>query len=139
ARTGPGSGRGCPRAPRRHTPSQAPRRCRSPPGPTPPPRNAASAAVVLEQDAALFLQRALDDAREHAEHRREQDLQVNLGLLDVDRRFDAVAERPDREVELVAGPAGFDLRAARDMLVELMDIVGDPPPRLVFAEAVREV
>ena len=43
------------------------------------------------------------------------------------------------EVELVAGPARLDLRAARNMLLELVDVVGDPAPRLVLAEVVGKV
>ena len=40
----------------------------------------------------------------------------------------------------VARPIGVDMaRAARDMVRELVDVVGDPPVRLVAAELVRKV
>ena len=43
------------------------------------------------------------------------------------------------EVELVAGPAGFDACAAGNVLLEPVDIVGDASPRLVLAELVGQV
>ena len=64
---------------------------------------------------------------------------MDLGLFDVDRSLDRIAERVDLEVELVAGPAGFDVRSARNVLMQAMDVVGDPAPRLLLAEVVREV
>ena len=52
---------------------------------------------------------------------------------------DRLAHRRDVEVELVAGPAGLHLRAAGNMLLQLVDVVGDPAPRLVLAEVVGQV
>jgi len=95
--------------------------------------------VVLEQDITLFLQRSLDRAGEHAEHAGQEHAQVNIGFGNVDGRVDRLAHRLDLEIELVAGPSRLDLRAARNVLLELMDVVGDPPPRLVLAEVVREI
>ena len=49
------------------------------------------------------------------------------------------AHRRDVEVELVAAPARLHLRAAGNMLLELVDVVGDAAPRLVLAEVVGQV
>ena len=95
--------------------------------------------MILEQQIALFLEHRLDRPSEHAEHARKQHLQLHLGVLDVDLRLDRLAERSDVEVELVAGPAMLDLRAAGNMLAEAVDIVGDAPPRLVLAKFVGQV
>ena len=95
--------------------------------------------MILEQDAALLLQRGVDEAAEHAEHPGEQHAEVHLGLHDIDRGVHRLAHRRDVEVELVAGPARLDLRAAGDVLLELVDVVGDPTPRLVLAETVGQV
>ena len=95
--------------------------------------------MILEQDVAFFLQRALDHAGEHAEHARQEHAQVDVRFHHVDRRHDRLAHRRDVEVELIPGPARLNLRAARNMLLELVDVVGDPAPRLVLAEVVREV
>ena len=54
-------------------------------------------------------------------------------------RRDRLAHGRDVEVELVAGPARLHLRAAGNMLLQLVDVVGDAAPRLVLAELVRQV
>src|SRR5215208_6107576 len=95
--------------------------------------------MILEQQIALLLQRNLNRSGKHAEQTGEQDLHSDLCFLDVDRRLDRIPERMDAEVELVAGPAGFDLSSAGNVLLEAVDVVRDPPPRLVLAEVVREV
>ncbi len=95
--------------------------------------------VILEQEVALLLQHRLDWRREHSEHARQQHFHPDPGLLDVDRRLHRIAERVDVEVELIGGPAGLHFRPAGDILFELVDVVGDAPPRLVLAEAVGEV
>src|SRR5690348_15350333 len=95
--------------------------------------------MILEQHVALLLQRRLDHSREHAEHRRQQDPEADLVVHHVDGGGDRLAHRGDVEVELVAGPAGLHLSAAGDLLFELVNIVGDPAPGLVLAEAVREI
>ena len=87
----------------------------------------------------FFCSVAWIEAGEHAEHAAAAARALDLGLLDVDRRVDRLAHRRDVEVELVAGPAGLHLRAARNMLLELVDVVGDAAPRLVLAEVVRQV
>ena len=66
-------------------------------------------------------------------------LQVHLGLLDVDRRIDRLAHRRDVEVELIAAPPGLHLRAAGNVVGQLVDVVGDAAPGLVLAELVRQV
>jgi hypothetical protein len=43
------------------------------------------------------------------------------------------------KIELVAGPAGFDVRPARDVILQLVDIVRDPAPRFIAPEVVRQV
>src|SRR6476659_10336686 len=58
---------------------------------------------------------------------------------DVDRRPYRLAHGGDVKIKLIPRPSRLDLRAAGDKLLELMDIVGDPAPRLVLAEVVREV
>ena len=95
--------------------------------------------MILEQYAALLLERGLNDAREHAEHAGEQHLQVNLGFHDVDGRRDVLPHGGNLEIELVASPAGLNVSAARNMLLELVEIVGDAPPGFVLAEVVRQV
>ena len=51
-----------------------------------------------------------------------------------------LAERVDGEVELVAEPSvNRPGRTARNMILELMDIVGDAPPGLFAAKLVRQV
>src|SRR5260221_10880854 len=95
--------------------------------------------MVLQQDTAFLLQRDLDHAGEHAEHAGEQHPQVYLAVHDLDRRVYGLAHRGDVEVELVTGPARLNLRAAGDMLLKLMNIVRDAPPRLVLAEVVGKV
>lgn len=96
-------------------------------------------AVVLKKDASLPLKGALDNPREHAEQRRKQDLEMHLVFKDVDRRGHRLPHCRNVEIELIAGPAGLHLRAARNMLLELVEIVGDPAPRLVFAKLVRKI
>src|SRR4051794_18964365 len=84
--------------------------------PQPSAREELLLGMILQQHAALPLQRGLDDAGEHAEHARQEDLEVDLVLHDVDRRRHRLPHRGDVEVELVAGPARLHLRAARNML-----------------------
>src|SRR5258708_6024700 len=62
-----------------------------------------------------------------------------LGFHHVDGRGDLLAHRRDVEVELVSGPSRLHLRPAGDMLLKLVDVVGDAPPRLVLAEVVGQV
>ena len=76
---------------------------------------------------------------EHAEHRREQDLETDLVVHHVDGRGDRLAHGGDVEVELVAGPAALHLRSAGDVLLELVDVVGDAASRLVLAEIVGQI
>ena len=95
--------------------------------------------MILQQQVALLLQRDLDRTREHAKQAGKEDLHMDLRFLDVDRRLDGIAKRMDAEIELIASPAGFDLRAARNVLLQPVDVVGDPPAGLVLAEAVRQV
>ena len=95
--------------------------------------------MILEQDAALLLQRRLDDAGEHAEHARKKDLQPDLAGLDVDRGGDLLSHRLYVEIQLVARPARLDLSASGNMLLKLVDVVRDAPPGLVFPETVRKV
>src|SRR5258708_39026429 len=61
-----------------------------------------------------------------------------LGFHHVDGGGDLLAHRRDVEVELVTGPARLHLRPAGDMLLKLVDVVGDAPPRLVLAEVVGQ-
>ena len=70
--------------------------------------------MVLKQDVALLLQRALDEAGEHPEHSRQQHPDVDLGVHHVDRRVGRFADGRDLQIELVPGPAGLNLGAARE-------------------------
>jgi hypothetical protein len=95
--------------------------------------------MILEKDTAFLLESALDQSRKHAEHSRKQHLHAHLRFLDIDRRLNGVAQRLDLEVELIAGPPGLDVGAARNVVLQLVNVVRDPPPRFVLAELVREV
>lgn len=95
--------------------------------------------MVLEERAALLLKRGLNKAAEHAKHAGKKDSKVNLGVHDVDGRIHRLSHRCDVEIELVAGPARLDRRAARDVLLELVKIVGDAAPGFILTEIVRQV
>jgi hypothetical protein len=95
--------------------------------------------MILEQDVALGLQRTLDHPGKHAKHPRKKHAHVNLIVEDVDGAGNRLAHRGNVEVELIAGPPGLDLSTAGDLLLELVYVVGDPPPRLVLAEVVGDI
>ena len=95
--------------------------------------------MILEQDVTLALQRTLNQAAEHAEHSRQKDFQMDLCLHHVDRRADVLAHRTDVEIELVAYPPRLHLSAARNVLTELVDVVGDAAASLVLAKVMRQV
>ena len=95
--------------------------------------------MILEQHLALPLERGVDHPGEHAEHGRKEHLQVDLGVLDIDGSGNRLPHGGDVEVELVAGPAGVDLRTPGNLVLELVHVVGDPAPRLVLAEVVRKI
>ena len=50
----------------------------------------------------------------------------------------SIAVWTDAEVQLVAGPAGFDLCSTRNVVLKLVDVAGDTAPRLVLAEGVGQ-
>src|SRR4051794_8798526 len=62
-----------------------------------------------------------------------------LAVEDVDRRVYGLTHRRDVEVELVAAPARLHLGAAGDVLLKLVDIVGDSAARFFLAEIVGQV
>ena len=95
--------------------------------------------MVLEKDVAFLLKRRLDRSREHAEEARKQDLHMNLRFLDIYRRLDRISQRENLKIKLIPGPAGFDPCSAWNMFLQPVNVVGDPPPRLVLAEFVRQV
>ena len=95
--------------------------------------------MILEQRSTLLLQSALDQAGEHAEHAGQKHPHPDFRVFDVDGGLDRFAQGLDAQVQLVAGPSGFDLGPARDVILQAVDIVGDAPPRLVLAEVVREI
>src|SRR5690349_12751167 len=64
---------------------------------------------------------------------------MNLGVHHVDARVDGLSHRRDLEVELVTRPSRLHLRAPGDMLLELVDVVGDAPASLVLAEVVGKI
>ena len=68
----------------------------------------------------------------------QQNLHVDLGFLDVDRRWHRIAHRLDARLSWSPAQPDCDLGAARNVLLQLVDVVGDPAPRLVLAEVVRE-
>ena len=55
------------------------------------------------------------------------------------RRADVLPPRADLEIQLVPDPARRHLRAAWDLVFELVDVVGDAPASLVLAEVVGQV
>lgn len=105
----------------------------------PAPRNDQLAAVILEQQIALASKHGLDRSAEHSKEARQKHPDAHLRFLDIDRRLNRVAKRRHLEVELVSRPPRFDMRSARNMLVEPMNIIGDPAAGLVLAEVVRKI
>ena len=64
---------------------------------------------------------------------------MHLVFEDVDRGGHRLTHCRDVEIELIAGPARLHLCAARNMLLELVNIIGDPATRLVLAKLVRKI
>src|SRR5947208_2286724 len=95
--------------------------------------------MILKQNVALLLQRTLDQTREHTQHAGQHHADMDLGVHHVDRRIHRFAHGGDLKVELVAGPAGLNLRPARNMVGELVHVVSDAAAGFVLAEAVGQV
>jgi len=95
--------------------------------------------MILKERPTLLLEGGLDEAAEHAEHPREQHRQVHLGLHHIDGRVHALTHGGNAEVQLIPRPPRLHVSAARDVLLQLVDIVGDAPPGLVLAEIVGQV
>ena len=95
--------------------------------------------MVFEKRAAFPLQRCLNRAGEHPEHRRQEHFQARLVIHNVDRGCNGLPHRGDVQIQLVAGPTAVNLRTARNMLLQLVNVVSDPPASLVLAEAVGDV
>lgn len=98
------------------------------------------AAVLEQQVVAAGAQYLLDRAREHAEQARQFDLDVDVGIADVEPSGDVLAHGTDVEVKRVAFPTLLNFsHPARQMLAERADISGDPGSGFVLAELVCKV
>ena len=95
--------------------------------------------MILEKNLALLLKGGLHEARENTEHPRKQNLEVHRRVEDVDGRIYRFTHRCDLKGELIADPGRLHLSASRDMLLQLVNIVGDPAPRLVLAKIVGKI
>lgn len=64
---------------------------------------------------------------------------MHLRVLDIDGGRDLLAHGDNLEIELIGCPAGLHLRASRDMLLQFVDVAGDPATSLVLAKPVRQI
>lgn len=96
--------------------------------------------MVLEQDVAAFrLQCGGDRAGEHSEHSGQVEMAMHLVVVNGEVGEDRLAHRRDAELQSVAFPVRLDLAAARNLLMQFVDIVANALLGGFLAQFVRKI